>query len=214
MPKWADSGRSKGIATVAFHTAAGADAALLKDGHELMGRWLSIAPERAHKYTYVHTPGTAPASATLFVGNVNWDCTEAAVREKFEPFGRIVQIRWGEDRATGAFKGFFHVVMGTAAQAAEAMRGLQGSDLIGRRMRIDFSEEKPRGDRGGGGQDRYGKGSSYANPRPAVQARKQPTIQAASSSGAYKPPGPHGTAALRAPRPVMKPFSGTKISFD
>ena len=78
----------------------------------------------------------------IYVGNLAFSATEQDLRQLFEPYGAVDEIRVIMDRETGRSKGFGFVEMpdGTAARAAIAK--LQGHEIGGRTLTVN--EAKPR----------------------------------------------------------------------
>ena len=119
----------------------------------------------------------------LYVGNLNYNTTELALKEAFGADGReVLSVSIIMDRETGRPRGFAFVEMATAEGAQAALAALDGQELEGRMLRINEAREREA--RGPGGPPRPS-GGSYAGgpPRP--------------SSGGYagsspRPPGPGG----------------------
>lgn len=172
-----DSGRSKGFGYVEFVNTASAVAAVeAKQGFELDGRGMRLdfsnprpaqgdgatpqqrSSDRAQKY------GDAPKepSDTLFVGNLSFDVDESTLSEYFQEHGSVQSIRLPTDRDTGNLKGFGYVQFTSIDEAKTAFDALQGADVLGRAMRLDFAGAKPSNDSGRGGfggrGDRGGRG--------------------------------------------------------
>lgn len=84
----------------------------------------------------------------LYVGNLSYEATESQVRDLFSEYGEIESIAMINDRDSGRFRGFCFVEMPDAAADA-AVKGLDGTDVDGRSLKVN--EAKPREDRGGGG---------------------------------------------------------------
>ncbi len=78
----------------------------------------------------------------IYVGNLSFDATEQDLRKAFEAHGTVSSSSVVMDRMTGKSRGFGFVVMEDQAQALAAINGLNGQDLLGRRLRIN--EAKPR----------------------------------------------------------------------
>jgi RNA recognition motif-containing protein len=127
-----------------------------------------------HTYIHVHThthrwvkvnsmkKSDRPAGCkTVFVGGLAFDIDEEKLREHFGSCGSINTIRWGEDKTTGDFKGYAHIVF-DEEEAVDAAMGLTGSELLGRSLRVDFAmdvrsnnnnkdgDRRQSNDRGGG----------------------------------------------------------------
>ena len=99
----------------------------------------------------------------LYVGNLTYDVTDAALQELFAAHGTVESARVIMDRATDRSKGFGFVEMGTDAEAQAAIAALNGKDNNGRALTVN--EARPREERGGGGgggrRSDYGGGSRY-----------------------------------------------------
>ncbi len=93
----------------------------------------------------------------VFVGNMNFQTTEAELRALFEPFGQVTRVHIAMDRETGRARGFAFVEMPNDAEAAKAMQGLDGKEVGGRALKVNEARPKaaggagPRGSSGGGG---------------------------------------------------------------
>jgi RNA recognition motif-containing protein len=96
----------------------------------------------------------------LFVGNLDFNISEAELREAMAPFGTVVEANIAMDRSTGRPRGFGFVSMSTAEEAQKAIAALNGRELGGRTLTV--SEARPREDRPAGGEDRRQQG---AGPR-------------------------------------------------
>jgi RNA recognition motif-containing protein len=93
----------------------------------------------------------------LFVGNLPYAATEDDLRELFSQAGTCESVSIVIDRDTGQSRGFAFVTMATAEDAARAKKQLDGSDLKGRRLRVDEANDQSSGGRGasrGGGAGR------------------------------------------------------------
>jgi nucleolin len=155
----------KGSALVTMANYDDVQKVVALDGEYMGARYLKIRPYTPREMTQ---PGDQPEDCTcLFVGNLSMQVTEEDVKGFFEPCGEIKQIRWGEDKATGDFKGYAHVEFFDEETTGKAAKKV-GERLNGRPVRIDFaiSSHKKRdseggergGFRGGRGGDRGGGG--------------------------------------------------------
>jgi RNA recognition motif-containing protein len=89
----------------------------------------------------------------LYVGNLNYNTSEQALREAFSANGReVTSVSIIMDRETGRSRGFAFVEMSTPEAAQAAMQELDGTELEGRVLRINEARERdPRGPRSFGG---------------------------------------------------------------
>jgi RNA recognition motif-containing protein len=78
----------------------------------------------------------------LFVGGLAWGTTDESLKAFFEQYGTVLSANVIKDKFSGKSKGFGFVEMSTDAEAAEAMKNLDGKDLDGRAIRV--SEAKPK----------------------------------------------------------------------
>jgi cold-inducible RNA-binding protein len=83
------------------------------------------------------------ANKSLYVGNLPYRATEDELRELFEPFGPIAEIRVIGDKGFG----FVDIPEENVAAAIEATNG---AELGGRPLRVN--EARPRTEGGGGGR--------------------------------------------------------------
>lgn len=84
----------------------------------------------------------------IFVGNLDFAATEAAVRSLFEAYGKVERVSMITDRDTGRPRGFAFVEMTDPAEADRAIAALNGHDLDGRALNVN--EARPKGEGGGG----------------------------------------------------------------
>ena len=80
----------------------------------------------------------------LYVGNLNYNTTEDALREAFGANGReVTSVSIIMDRETGRSRGFAFVEMATSEAAQQALQELDGQELDGRMLRINEARERP-----------------------------------------------------------------------
>ena len=85
----------------------------------------------------------------IFVGNLTFGATEAAVRSLFEAYGAVERVSIVTDRDTGQARGFGFVEMSSNSDADRAIAELNGRDLDGRTLNVN--EARPKTERGFGG---------------------------------------------------------------
>lgn len=83
---------------------------------------------------------------SLFVGNLNFQTSEADLRAAFEPFGQVTRVHMAMDRETGRARGFAFIEMPNDEEAAKAIAGLDGQVLGGRNLKVN--EARPKGEGG------------------------------------------------------------------
>jgi RNA recognition motif-containing protein len=87
----------------------------------------------------------------IYVGNLAYNTNESAIRSLFEPCGTVASVNVITDRDTGASKGFAFVEMGTDEEAKKAIASLDGTDLDGRKIKVNEAMDRP----ARRGNDRY-----------------------------------------------------------
>lgn len=96
------------------------------------------------------------ANKSLYVGNMPYSATESDIRDLFEPFGPIADVRIIGDKGFG----FVEIPEENVAAAIEATNG---RDLSGRPLTVN--EARPKTDRGGGGGGGRGYGGGGGGGR-------------------------------------------------
>ena len=91
----------------------------------------------------------AEMAKKLFVGNLAYTVTEDELRELFAQAGTCESVSIVTDRDTGQSRGFGFVTMASAEDAERAKKQLDGTDLNGRRLRIDDAADQSTRPRGG-----------------------------------------------------------------
>lgn len=84
------------------------------------------------------------ATKSLYVGNLPYDISETDLRDVFEPYGPIREVRLIGN------KGFAFVEI-PEENVAAAIEGTNGQDLGGRAMTVNEARPRPDSGRGGGG---------------------------------------------------------------
>lgn len=88
----------------------------------------------------------------IFVGGLSWGTDDAGLRAAFEGFGAITEAKVIQDRDTGRSRGFGFVTFADEESAAKCKEGMEGLDLDGRNLKVDYPRERE--DRSGGGNYR------------------------------------------------------------
>ena len=101
----------------------------------------------------------------IYVGNLSNNATEETIRQAFESFGQVISAKIIKDKYTGQSKGFGFVEIPNQAEAQEAIKSLNGKELLGKQMSVN--EARPRTDRGRSG------GQGGRNGRPGYGGRSR-----------------------------------------
>ena len=78
----------------------------------------------------------------IFVGNLAFSATDDELRQLFEQYGAVDEVKLITDRETGRPRGFGFVDMPDSRAAQSAIQGLLGKELAGRTLNVN--EAKPR----------------------------------------------------------------------
>jgi len=127
----------------------------------------------------------------LFVGNLPYSATEAALREHFSSIGQLSYIYLPVDRDTGKPRGFAFVEFIERSQAEEAIRRFNNQPFMGRPLAVNEARER---------EDRP---SSAPASRPPVANRDVPESSVPERTAGRKQFGPDA-----APRRASKKAGG------
>jgi len=97
---------------------------------------------------------------SIFVGNLPFRAEREDVLQLFAPFGEILNCSLPLERDTGRKRGFAFIEMADEAIESTAIDGLQGTELMGRPLRINKAEPRGSGGSRRGGRGGYGGGNN------------------------------------------------------
>ncbi|KAK2181905.1 hypothetical protein NP493_370g06036 [Ridgeia piscesae] len=215
-------GNMRGFAFVEFHTEADVDTAMEeKQGADVGGRSLFLdytgskskgakksgsfggAPQQRKSF------GEAGKTKVLFVKNLSFNLTKESLQEAFDG-ATTARIATFPD--TGKPRGFGFVEFDSPSDATAAFEAMNGTELDGRELKLDYATEqqnspRPFGGRGGGrggrgGFDRGGRGG-FRGGRGFGGGR-----------GRGGDRGGRGRGGFRGGRGGSTEFKGSRKSFD
>ena len=96
---------------------------------------------------------------SIFVGNLPFRAEREDVIQLFTPFGEVLNCSLPLERDTGRKRGFAFIEMADEAIELTAIDGLQGTELMGRPLRINKAEPRGSGGSRRGGRGGYGGGN-------------------------------------------------------
>lgn len=152
------TGKFLGRGFLEFENAQQVGAFLEKNGQELMGREIRIDLAQPRQNGKEFTPRKQrPLSekpegcTTVFVGNLSFNIEDDNVHQLCKDNGipAPVNIRWLTDRDSGDFKGCGFIDFG-ATEAVDQFVKLNGTDLLGRNLRVDYAAARKNTPRAGG----------------------------------------------------------------
>ena len=110
---------------------------------------------------------------SIFVGNLPFRAEREDVLQLFAPFGEVLNCSLPLERDTGRKRGFAFVEMADEAIESTAIDGLQGTELMGRPLRINKAEPRGSGGSRRGGRGGYGGGYGGGNSEPKTSYQNQ-----------------------------------------
>jgi len=91
----------------------------------------------------------------IYVGNLPYDITEAALQEMFAQYGEVQSVSIITDRETGRSRGFGFVEMPNDEQARQAIEALNEKEHDGRNLKVSEARPRQSKPRPGGGEGGY-----------------------------------------------------------
>ncbi|KAF2834799.1 hypothetical protein M501DRAFT_963515 [Patellaria atrata CBS 101060] len=85
--------------------------------------------------------GSKGGGRAVFVGNIPYGVTEETIIDHLSRVGQVVSFRLVYDKETGRPKGFGFAEYADADAAASAVRNLNDHELMGRNLRVDYSND-------------------------------------------------------------------------
>ena len=78
----------------------------------------------------------------LLIRNLSRNTTETELQSLFEPFGTVQSCNLVLDKETGDSKGFGFVEMPKQGDGKAAMKGLNGKEIAGNKIRVKKADSK------------------------------------------------------------------------
>ncbi|ORX95351.1 hypothetical protein BCR34DRAFT_549832 [Clohesyomyces aquaticus] len=138
------------------------------------------------------------AGRVVFIGNIPYGGTEELIIDTLSRVGQVLNFRLVYDKETGRPKGFGFAEFADADAAASAVRNLNDYEVMGRKLRVDWSNDNGAGDAAP---------PSYS--APPMPTNGQPEPAPASSSGPLPqlPPGAALEPGLTCPDSISRTLS-------
>ena len=148
LPKYQDSGRNIGYCHIYYSSPESASKALELDNYTLGQRYLnvSLANKSSDQLNISEkiNPNDVPVDClTIFIRNLPYETTEKDVGDKFSSCGKIKAIRFVYNSKNKKFKGFCYIDFKEHKSLLKALE-LNGKDFQGRKLQVDFEQNKPR----------------------------------------------------------------------
>ncbi len=91
----------------------------------------------------------------IYVGKLSLKVNEDDLKQAFEAYGKVEEVKVIKDKYTGESRGFAFIEMPAKAEALSAISGLNGKELKGDTIVVNEARPRPEG------QDRGGRRQSY-----------------------------------------------------
>ena len=105
------------------------------------------------------------SQARLFVGNLSYQTGENDLQDYFAQAGAVTSVNLMLDKMSGRSRGFAFVEFATPEEAQKAIEQFHDKDFQGRKITVNVArpreERPPRGDRFGGGRERFERRERY-----------------------------------------------------
>ncbi|KAF4301274.1 hypothetical protein SLS57_012053 [Botryosphaeria dothidea] len=117
----------------------------------------------------------------VFIGNIPYGVSEELITETLSRVGQVLNFRLVYDKDSGRPKGFGFAEFSDAEDAASAVRNLNDYELMGRKLRVDYSNDNGAGDSAP---------ANYNPPQPAPNGQDAalPTVLPPLPPGVDVPP--------------------------
>ena len=102
----------------------------------------------------------------IFVSNISFKVREQSLKELFQQYGEVSNVRIIKDKETRRSKGYGFVEMPNDAEGDRAINAVNGMEIDGRSLNVNEARAKEdRGFGGGGGNRGGGGGGGGRRPR-------------------------------------------------
>jgi len=152
-----DAGNLRGFGFITFESKEMADAAIADlDGQKIKGRRIGVRDADAPRE---EKPKKArPQGARLYVGNLPFKASEDDLSALFSNHCDKVHVQWATDKS-GRKKAFAFVTIQPESKGDAVVSELNGTDFMGRNIKVDLSKPQNRDKRGNSGGKPGGKSS-------------------------------------------------------
>jgi polyadenylate-binding protein len=152
-----DNGVNRGFGFVTYSEKAHADAAIAKlDKHKVNGRRIGVRDADSDDKKGKREKRKDPEGLKLYVGNLPFKATEEQLKALFEGVATITELVMATDNA-GKPKGFAFAFVKETDQGEAIVEKLNGTELLGRKIKVDVSQGGKKGGKPGKPAESSGK---------------------------------------------------------
>ena len=144
-----DSGANRGFGFVTYHEKSVAEAAAKElDGHRINGRRIGVRDADSDDKKGKKNNRRDVDGMKFYVGNLPFKAEDSTLKELFGKFGTVVDVNIITDNG-GRPKGFAFVTLKEKDKGDEVIQQLNGTEVLGRKIRVDVSQKKSGGQKDG-----------------------------------------------------------------
>lgn len=149
----------------------------------------------------------------LFVGNLPYSATEAALREHFSSIGPLSYIYLPLDRETGKPRGFAFVEFSDRAHAEDAIRRFNNQLFMGRPLAVNEAREREDRPQTSSAPRSFAPREPFAEP-PAAGERPARNFGPDATPRGRRKPGGRGGKGERVPKQPIREKPGGRFFGD
>lgn len=128
------------------------------------------------------------AGRVVFIGNIPYGVTEELIIETLGRVGQVNNFRLVYDKETGRPKGFGFAEFADADAAASAVRNLNDHEIMGRKLRVDWSNDNGAGDNAPAPHGQQNASQAMNGQAPESAQNPQPSALGPLPPGVDLPP--------------------------
>lgn len=102
---------------------------------------------------------------SIYVGNLPFEVSQDDLSNVFSDYGTVKRVQLPTDRETGRPRGFGFVEMETEAAETAAIEALDGSEWMGRELKVNKAKPREEKNRAGGSWGNNSGGGGYSRRR-------------------------------------------------
>ncbi|MBT6527815.1 MAG: exosome complex RNA-binding protein Csl4 [Euryarchaeota archaeon] len=165
-----DNGVNRGFGFVTYSEKSQADAAAEKlNGHKINGRKIGVRDADSDDKKGKREKRKDPEGLKLYIGNLPFKATEENIRAMFDGIATVNGLVVATS-GDGKPKGFAFAFIKEMDKGEEIVSKLNGSELLGRRIKVDVSQG---GKKGGNNREKRGSDNSGGKSSREIQALRE-----------------------------------------
>ena len=143
-----ENGVNRGFGFVTYSAKAEAEAAASElDGHKINGRRIGVRDADSDNKKGKNNKRKDPEGTKLYIGNLPFKATEEELKKVFDKVATITDLNIITDNA-GKPKGFAFAFIKEKENIDGIIKSLNGSELLGRKIRVDLAQQKKKNNDG------------------------------------------------------------------